>query len=75
MKVQQELDETKIVLVSMEKSIEIWPAKSTISLPNLQHKTIDSVLKRGEDLDKLVEKSGSLSQQSKMWAARKRRPK
>lgn len=44
MKVQQELDETKIVL----------------------HKTIDSVLKRGEDLDKLVEKSGSLSQQSKM---------
>jgi len=32
-----------------------------------QHKTIDSVLKRGEDLDKLVEKSGSLSQQSKMF--------
>ncbi|UZJ51490.1 hypothetical protein CBS101457_000810 [Exobasidium rhododendri] len=45
MKVQQELDETKIVL----------------------HKTIDSVLKRGEDLDKLVEKSGSLSQQSKLF--------
>lgn len=33
----------------------------------VQHKTIDSVLKRGEDLDKLVEKSGSLSQQSKMF--------
>jgi synaptobrevin family protein YKT6 len=32
----------------------------------LQHKTIDSVLQRGEDLDKLVEKSGSLSAQSKM---------
>ncbi|PWN38942.1 putative YKT6-snare protein for endoplasmic reticulum-golgi transport [Ceraceosorus guamensis] len=45
MKVQQELDETKIVL----------------------HKTIDSVLQRGEDLDKLVEKSGSLSAQSKMF--------
>ncbi|SPO38620.1 probable YKT6 - SNARE protein for Endoplasmic Reticulum-Golgi transport [Pseudozyma flocculosa] len=45
MKVQQELDETKIVL----------------------HKTIDSVLQRGEDLDKLVEKSGTLSEQSKMF--------
>lgn len=45
MKVQQELDETKIVL----------------------HKTIDSVLQRGEDLDKLVEKSGSLSAQSKLF--------
>lgn len=32
-----------------------------------QHNTIDSVLQRGEDLDKLVEKSGSLSQQSKMF--------
>ena len=42
---QQELDDTKIVL----------------------HNTIDSVLQRGEDLDKLVEKSGSLSQQSKMF--------
>ncbi|PKI82649.1 Ykt6p [Malassezia vespertilionis] len=31
------------------------------------HNTIDSVLQRGEDLDKLVEKSGSLSQQSKMF--------
>ncbi|KAJ9478275.1 Synaptobrevin-like protein [Pseudozyma hubeiensis] len=45
MKVQQELDETKIVL----------------------HKTIDSVLQRGEDLDKLVEKSGTLSEQSKQF--------
>lgn len=32
-----------------------------------QHKTIDSVLQRGEDLDKLVEKSGTLSEQSKMF--------
>ncbi|WFD32780.1 hypothetical protein MSPP1_003831 [Malassezia sp. CBS 17886] len=45
LRVQQELDDTKIVL----------------------HNTIDSVLQRGEDLDKLVEKSGSLSQQSKMF--------
>ncbi|KAE8257380.1 hypothetical protein A4X13_0g2391 [Tilletia indica] len=45
MKVQQELDETKIVL----------------------HKTIDSVLQRGEDLDKLVEKSQSLSTSSKAF--------
>ena len=45
MKVQQELDETKIVL----------------------HQTIESVLQRGEDLDKLVEKSGSLNAQSKMF--------
>ncbi|CAD6957967.1 unnamed protein product [Tilletia controversa] len=45
MKVQQELDETKIVL----------------------HQTIDSVLQRGEDLDKLVEKSQSLSTSSKAF--------
>ncbi|KAK0551676.1 palmitoyltransferase [Tilletia horrida] len=45
MKVQQELDETKIVL----------------------HKTIDSVLKRGEDLDNLVAKSQSLSSSSKQF--------
>lgn len=42
-----------------------WGGCSTLRL-DPQHKTIDSVLKRGEDLDKLVEKSGSLSQQSKM---------
>jgi len=54
LRVQQELDDTKIVL----------------------HNTIDSVLQRGEDLDKLVEKSGSLSEQSKMFykSARKVRP-
>ena len=64
MRVQQELDDTKIVLVRA-------PTQLT------QHNTIDSVLQRGEDLDKLVEKSGSLSQQSKMFykSARKvRRP-
>jgi len=45
MRVQQELDETKIVL----------------------HKTIESVLQRGEKLDNLVERSEALSAQSKMF--------
>ncbi|KAI0045927.1 snare protein YKT6 [Auriscalpium vulgare] len=45
MRVQQELDETKIVL----------------------HKTIESVLQRGEKLDNLVERSNALSAQSKMF--------
>jgi Synaptobrevin/Regulated-SNARE-like domain len=45
MKIQRELDETKIVL----------------------HKTIESVLERGEKIDSLVEKSQGLSAQSKMF--------
>lgn len=45
MRVQQELDETKIVL----------------------HKTIESVLERGEKLDSLVDRSNALSAQSKMF--------
>jgi synaptobrevin homolog YKT6 len=45
MKIQRELDETKIVL----------------------HKTIESVLERGEKIDSLVEKSNDLSAQSKMF--------
>jgi synaptobrevin family protein YKT6 len=45
LKVQAELDETKIVL----------------------HKTIESVLQRGERLDNLIEKSDQLSGQSKMF--------
>lgn len=45
MKVQQELDETKIVL----------------------HKTIESVLARGEHLDSLVERSNTLQQSSKAF--------
>ncbi|KAA1136339.1 palmitoyltransferase [Puccinia graminis f. sp. tritici] len=43
LKVQQELDETKIVV----------------------HKTIESVLERGEELDSLVDCSNALSSQSK----------
>nr|GAT45734.1 SNARE protein [Mycena chlorophos] len=45
MRVQAELDETKIVL----------------------HKTIESVLERGERLDTLVDRSSALSAQSKMF--------
>jgi synaptobrevin family protein YKT6 len=45
MKIQKELDETKIVL----------------------HKTIESVLERGEKIDNLVAKSDGLSMQSKMF--------
>lgn len=45
MKIQKELDETKIVL----------------------HKTIESVLQRGEKIDDLVAKSDGLSTQSKMF--------
>lgn len=45
MKIQKELDDTKIVL----------------------HKTIESVLQRGEKIDDLVAKSDGLSAQSKMF--------
>ncbi|KAI4156556.1 MAG: hypothetical protein LQ340_000164 [Diploschistes diacapsis] len=45
MKIQRELDETKIVL----------------------HKTIESVLERGESINMLVEKSNDLSSQSRMF--------
>ncbi|KAH8681475.1 putative snare protein [Xylariales sp. PMI_506] len=45
MKIQRELDETKIVL----------------------HKTIESVLQRGEKIDDLVAKSDGLSSQSKLF--------
>lgn len=45
MKIQRELDETKITL----------------------HKTIESVLERGEKIDSLVQKSDGLSAQSKMF--------
>ncbi|KAG0047238.1 palmitoyltransferase [Gryganskiella cystojenkinii] len=45
MKVQRELDETKIIL----------------------HKTIESVLERGEKMESLVERSDVLSSQSKMF--------
>jgi len=36
-------------------------------LLTIQHKTIESVLERGEKLDNLVERSNALSAQSKMF--------
>ena len=45
MKVQAELDETKVVL----------------------HKTIESILERGEKLDSMVERSDEFSAQSKLF--------
>jgi synaptobrevin family protein YKT6 len=45
LKIQRELDETKVVL----------------------HKTIDTVLARGEKLDNLVEKSSDLSMASQLF--------
>lgn len=51
MKVQQELDETKIILVSRFSPSNVL---SLTSLLCLQHQTIESVLQRGEKLDSLV---------------------
>ncbi|CAA6667645.1 unnamed protein product [Spirodela intermedia] len=53
LKIQRDLDQTKIILDD--------------SFPVLQHKTIDSVLARGEKLDSLVEKSSDLSAASQMF--------
>lgn len=61
MKVQKELDETKIILVSYQSH------SGGVSLNSWQHKTIESVLERGEKLDNLVERSNALSAQSKMF--------
>lgn len=62
MRVQQELDETKIILVGVviEKMEELKPTEA-------QHKTMESVLQRGEKLDTLVERSESLSAHSKAF--------
>lgn len=64
MKVQKELDETKVVLVCPCASP---PSVVKILTSSKQHKTIESVLERGEKLDNLVERSNALSAQSKMF--------
>lgn len=65
MKVQKELDETKVVLVCPCASRR-WSAVKILT-SSKQHKTIESVLERGEKLDNLVERSNALSAQSKMF--------
>jgi len=63
MRVQQELDETKIILVSFILSKRKEERKPT----EAQHKTMESVLQRGEKLDTLVERSEALSAHSKAF--------
>lgn len=68
MKVQKELDETKIVLVSRSQlDCYCQGVDSCFLFVCTQHKTIESVLERGEKLDNLVERSNALSNQSKMF--------
>lgn len=62
MRVQKELDETKEVLVSFR--VRFLDGKMAEFLC-FQHKTIESVLRRGEKLDELIEKSSDLSAHSK----------
>jgi hypothetical protein len=65
MKVQQELDETKIELVCVVYRFSRSEDCRTERIQ--QHKTIESVLERGEKLDNLVERSNALSMQSKAF--------
>ncbi|RWW23365.1 hypothetical protein GW17_00012392 [Ensete ventricosum] len=58
LKIQKELDETKIILLLLTSIL--------LYLKLMQHKTIDSVLARGERLDSLVEKSSDLSAASQV---------
>lgn len=67
MKVQQELDETKIVLVCLAALYSFVVRSANTRVRFHQHKTIESVLQRGEKLDNLVERSNALSAQSKMF--------
>ena len=61
MKIQQELDETKIVL---HKTVCCHRTDIILDSNQIQ---IESVLERGEKIDSLVQKSDGLSAQSKMF--------
>lgn len=71
MRVQQELDETKIVLVSDAYASEFRIVVDLTWL--MKHKTIESVLERGEKLDSLVDRSNALSFQTKAFYNRAKR--
>lgn len=62
MKIQQELDETKIVLHKTVSFHDIYNSE-----PDANSSQIESVLERGEKIDSLVQKSDGLSAQSKMF--------
>lgn len=66
MKVQQELDETKIILVRRARRSAPCTVL-TARVYGAQHKTIESVLQRGEKINDLVDRSNELSMQSKMF--------
>ena len=66
MKVQQELDETKIILVRLTRRA-VAHSELTARVYGAQHKTIESVLQRGEKINDLVDRSNELSMQSKMF--------
>ena len=66
MKVQQELDETKIILVRLTRRT-VAHSELTARVYGAQHKTIESVLQRGEKINDLVDRSNELSMQSKMF--------
>ena len=63
MRVQNDLDETKIVLASYLSILIMY----IIRYLNDQHETIDAVLQRGEKLDNLVAKTDKLSTTSKAF--------
>lgn len=59
---------TKLRPHSTSCSLRPPPSHFVFSFPlSKQHKTIESVLERGEKLDNLVERSNALSAQSKMF--------
>eukprot|EP00850_Spirogloea_muscicola_P024553 SM001038S09167 [mRNA] locus=s1038:51:1507:+ [translate_table: standard] len=61
LKIQRDLDETKVILAVADRG---WQPGRHLAV---QHKTIDSVLARGEKLDTLVDKSTDLSMASQLF--------
>ena len=68
-KLQEDLDETKIILVRLYSICSLVHINLTFYAIFffLQHDTIEKVLQRGEKLDDLVEKSEELGLQSKTF--------